>query len=52
MKLKINNDVLRILQELNDDGHQCLVIGGAVRDAIMGIEPKDIDIEVYKITGF
>ena len=50
MKLRIEPEILRILQELNDKGHQCLVIGGAVRDAILGLEPKDIDIEVYKIS--
>ena len=50
MKLQIEPEIYVILRELNDKGHQCLVIGGAVRDAILGLEPKDIDIEVYKIS--
>jgi len=41
--------VLEIIQELNNKGNLVLIVGGAVRDAILGIEPKDIDIEVYGI---
>lgn len=48
--IKLNADIHSILQGLNNKGHQCLVMGGAVRDAILGIEPKDIDIEVYGIS--
>lgn len=48
--IKLNTDIQSIIQKLNDKGHQCLVMGGAVRDAILGIEPKDIDIEVYGIS--
>lgn len=48
--IQIEPVVFNILQELDRKGHQCLVIGGAVRDAILGLEPKDIDIEVYKIS--
>ena len=47
--IKIEPVVMNVLRELDGKGYQCLVIGGAVRDAILGIEPKDIDIEVYKI---
>ena len=39
-----------ILTILNDLSYECLIVGGAVRDAIMGITPKDIDIEVYNIS--
>lgn len=42
-------DIFDILKKLNDEGCQCLITGGAVRDAIIGIKPKDIDIEVYNI---
>lgn len=38
-----------ILTELKDAGHECLIVGGAVRDAIIGKRPKDIDIEVHSI---
>lgn len=43
-------DMLLMLQKLNEQGCQCLIMGGAVRDAKLGIEPKDIDIEVYGIS--
>ncbi len=42
--------VLEIIQKLNDRDNLALIVGGAVRDAILGIaKPKDIDIEVYQI---
>lgn len=48
--IELNDDVYHILQGLNDKGHQCLIMGGAVRDAKLGLRPKDIDIEVYGIS--
>ena len=42
--------VRELIQKLNKQGNQALIVGGAVRDALLGIEPKDIDIEVYKIS--
>jgi tRNA nucleotidyltransferase/poly(A) polymerase len=32
------------LKQLNDNGHTAYLVGGAVRDMLMGIEPKDWDI--------
>lgn len=40
----------RIVRELHAGGFRALVVGGAVRDTLLGLEPKDIDIEVYRIT--
>jgi len=37
----------RVLDELHSKGHRALIVGGAVRDALLGEEPKDIDVEVY-----
>ena len=34
----------RILQALNDAGYQAYVVGGAVRDLLLGITPADFDI--------
>jgi len=39
-----------IVRDLHGRGFRALVVGGAVRDALLGLEPKDIDIEVYGIT--
>jgi tRNA nucleotidyltransferase (CCA-adding enzyme) len=40
----------RIVRELHQAGFRPLIVGGAVRDALLGHEPKDIDIEVHGIT--
>lgn len=48
--IKLNADIQVILKELNKKGHKCLITGGAVRDALLGIEPKDIDLEIYGIS--
>ncbi len=48
--LSVEPIILEILQKLKKSGSEALIVGGAVRDSIMHIEPKDIDIEVYHIT--
>jgi tRNA nucleotidyltransferase (CCA-adding enzyme) len=40
----------RILRDLRAAGFRALVVGGAVRDALLGIDAKDVDIEVYGIS--
>src|SRR5580693_2344514 len=42
--------LLTILRELASAGHTCLIVGGAVRDALVGVAPKDFDVEVYGLT--
>ncbi|MGL1218034.1 hypothetical protein ACSTLO_00050, partial [Vibrio parahaemolyticus] len=38
------SDTLRqIVGQLNSNGWKPLIVGGSVRDAVMGYEPKDID---------
>jgi tRNA nucleotidyltransferase (CCA-adding enzyme) len=39
-----------IVRELDASGYRALIVGGAVRDALLGLDPKDFDIEVYGIT--
>jgi tRNA nucleotidyltransferase (CCA-adding enzyme) len=39
-----------ILSDIKSIGGRALIVGGAVRDAILGGNPKDIDIEVYKVS--
>lgn len=48
--IDVEPKILEILRKLKEHGSQALIVGGAVRDAIMHIEPKDIDIEVYNIS--
>ncbi|MBS1722845.1 MAG: HD domain-containing protein [Armatimonadetes bacterium] len=49
LEIPIDRTLQAILEELHGQGHQALVVGGAVRDAVMGVVPKDIDVEVYGI---
>src|SRR5689334_24469137 len=39
----------QIVHELDTAGYRALVVGGAVRDALLGNDPKDFDIEVYGV---
>ena len=35
------------MRDLRAAGFLAVVVGGSVRDALLGLEPKDFDIEVY-----
>jgi tRNA nucleotidyltransferase (CCA-adding enzyme) len=48
--MKIPHELREISDSVFSNGGRCLVVGGAVRDAIMGILPKDYDVEVYGIS--
>lgn len=37
-------DVIFILDKLNENGYEAYIVGGCVRDYILGITPKDYDI--------
>src|SRR5438045_9355299 len=39
-----------IVAQLGQAGFRALVVGGAVRDALLGHDAKDIDIEVYGVS--
>jgi poly(A) polymerase len=40
----ISSEALRILERLRGSGHAAYVVGGAVRDLLVGRRPKDFDI--------
>lgn len=40
----------RIVRTLDAAGYRALVAGGAVRDDLLGLQPKDFDVEVYGVT--
>lgn len=44
MRIKLPDEVNVIMNTLKDNGYDSYVVGGCVRDAILGIEPKDWDI--------
>tara|TARA_R110002020_G_scaffold36503_5_gene109853 strand:- start:42690 stop:59861 length:17172 start_codon:yes stop_codon:yes gene_type:complete len=50
LPIEVSESGLAAMKELQDLGHNSLIIGGAVRDVLSGIAPKDIDIEVYGIS--
>ncbi len=42
--IELGPKTLAIISRLKDAGHESYVVGGAVRDALMGKSPKDFDI--------
>jgi poly(A) polymerase len=40
----IDPDALRIVERLRENGHEVYIVGGAVRDLLLGRKPKDFDI--------
>jgi len=40
----ISSSALKVLYRLNSGGYQAYLVGGGVRDIILGMEPKDFDI--------
>ena len=46
---QIPNKVLEIARAIRESGGRALLVGGCVRDALMGSRPKDWDLEVYGV---
>ncbi len=44
MREKINKNALSVLSQLNNAGYEAYLVGGCVRDLLLGREPKDFDI--------
>jgi poly(A) polymerase len=40
----VDPDTLRVLYKLKDGGYESYLVGGAVRDLLMGRKPKDFDV--------
>jgi len=43
------DNVLSLARAIHEAGGRALLVGGCVRDALMGAQPKDWDLEVYNI---
>lgn len=41
---KISKNALKVLYRLNEEGYQAYLVGGGVRDILLGLQPKDFDI--------
>jgi poly(A) polymerase len=40
----ISPNALRVLYKLREGGHQAFLVGGCLRDLMLGVEPKDFDV--------
>ncbi len=43
-KKLLDQDALKILKKLNNSGHETYLVGGCIRDILLGLKPKDFDI--------
>jgi len=50
--MKLPHILQTITKALHDKGARALLVGGAVRDMVMGKEVKDYDVEVYGLETF
>ncbi|MEL0035858.1 MAG: polynucleotide adenylyltransferase PcnB, partial [Gammaproteobacteria bacterium] len=41
---QISANALKVLYRLNNSGFRACLVGGAVRDLLLGVQPKDFDI--------
>jgi len=48
--MHVSNQLRRILNALVKSGGRPMLVGGCVRDYLMGMEPKDFDIEVFGLS--
>jgi len=49
MTFEIPDKLLKLATTVHDAGGRALLVGGCVRDILMGVQPKDWDLEVYNL---
>lgn len=49
MTVQLPQKVVDLSLALREAGGRALLVGGCVRDALMGVQPKDWDVEVYGV---
>src|SRR5713226_10788810 len=47
--MNVPNEISQLCEAVRDAGGRALLVGGCVRDELMGRQPKDWDLEVYGI---
>ena len=47
--VELPEKIIALSEAIHDAGGRALLVGGCVRDALMGVEPKDWDLEVYNL---
>ena len=40
----VSSNAVRVTQTLQEEGFKAFIVGGAVRDLLLGVKPKDFDI--------
>src|SRR4030095_11205876 len=43
-RANISSNALKVLYRLKEAGYQAFLVGGAVRDLLLGLQPKDFDV--------
>ena len=43
----MNTEVLKLCEAVREAGGRAMLVGGSVRDRLLGVESKDFDVEVY-----
>jgi tRNA nucleotidyltransferase (CCA-adding enzyme) len=46
---KTPSKIIKLAEIIKSNGGRAMLVGGCVRDELMGVEPKDFDVEVYGI---
>src|SRR5438128_2239537 len=46
---KFPDKILKLAEIVRENGGRAMLVGGCVRDELMGVEPKDWDVEIYGI---
>lgn len=46
---ELPNKIIKLAEIIRAEGGRAMLVGGCVRDELMGIEPKDFDVEVYGV---
>ena len=46
-EVELPSDLEKAIAVIKRSGGNCRVVGGSIRDCLLGIKPKDFDIEVY-----
>ncbi len=47
--MELPEKITRLAKTIKQNGGRAMLVGGCVRDELMGIEPKDWDLEIYGI---
>lgn len=43
-RARVDDRAIRVVETLQDAGYEAYIVGGAVRDLLLGLRPKDFDV--------